>query len=386
MCGMVAGILVGELAVRIIAPQYKKTFQFHPVVGITRVPHAPFSYFGAGGTRVTHQSNADGFKTPVIAKEKPAGFFRIVLLGDSMTEAIQVPDRQSMRALLEGMMQEYMDGQADRLHAEVVNLGYSGYGTAQEYLALKEFGISYQPDVVVLNFFADNDVANNSVVLEGGKSKPFFEVAKDGQLKQVVFPQKPTSGKIKSMVTDYLVLPRFVFEKYRIVKSNFELSQKKSSTEPHVMNEGGDGATSVQGRAGVYAREYDAVWNKAWETTRALIAATQREAVQAGAHFVLVSIPAGRQVVPSWAAEHREAMGPSNIDMEKPELLLRSMADEDHIEFISLYEAFHNEPAIAEYYIQGDGHLSVIGHQAVAQRIFEAITRPIQQSDREEHE
>jgi len=46
-----------------------------------------------------------------------------------------------------------------------VNLGVGGYGTTQAYLALREEGLRYAPDLVILAFFA-NDVLNNSHALQ----------------------------------------------------------------------------------------------------------------------------------------------------------------------------------------------------------------------------
>ncbi len=43
---------------------------------------------------------------------------------------------------------------------DVVNLGVSGYGTDQELLLLKNEGLSYEPDIVVL-VMVDNDYENN---------------------------------------------------------------------------------------------------------------------------------------------------------------------------------------------------------------------------------
>jgi len=42
----------------------------------------------------------------------------------------------------------------------------SSYGTAQELLNYRYYGSKYSPDMVMLAFFAGNDVRNNSKALE----------------------------------------------------------------------------------------------------------------------------------------------------------------------------------------------------------------------------
>ena len=50
---------------------------------------------------------------------------------------------------------------------EVLNFGCDGYGTAQEFILLRDRVWRYAPDVVVLAVFTGNDIRNNSLVLEG---------------------------------------------------------------------------------------------------------------------------------------------------------------------------------------------------------------------------
>jgi len=65
---------------------------------------------------------------------------------------------------------------SDRLEAalpdtEVINAGVSGYGLGEEYLFLKEEGLKYHPDLVVLVFCVGNDVAD-TYYPDGGDSYP----------------------------------------------------------------------------------------------------------------------------------------------------------------------------------------------------------------------
>lgn len=87
---------------------------------------------------------------------KPPCTLRIVLLGDSMLAGMQVPLEQSLARRLEALLNEQGDGE---LRFEVVNCATDGFGTAQAWLIYEARCRRYQPDLVLLGFFATNDGA-----------------------------------------------------------------------------------------------------------------------------------------------------------------------------------------------------------------------------------
>jgi hypothetical protein len=104
------------------------------------------------------------------AYDKPPGVFRIVVLGDSFTFGEEVGDEDAYPHRLEALLPG----------VEVLNLGVHGYGHDQMFLYLKEEGIRYHPDLVLLGFLSDDmvrnvlsfrDYAKPRFVLEGGRLK-----------------------------------------------------------------------------------------------------------------------------------------------------------------------------------------------------------------------
>ena len=97
---------------------------------------------------------------------KPAGTLRVLALGDSHTQGYEVRQEATYAAVLE----RYLKGKGRK--AEVLNAGVSGYSTAEAAAYLENEGHRYQPDVVVLGFYA-NDFEDNLKAglfgLEGGK-------------------------------------------------------------------------------------------------------------------------------------------------------------------------------------------------------------------------
>src|ERR1700737_3407449 len=124
--------------------------------------------------------NSVGMRDKERSVQKPPNTFRIAFLGDSMTEARQVALKDTYCARLEEKLQaSAMKGRT----VEVLNFGVPGYGTAQELLMLRNMVQQYKPDLVLLEFYFGNDLADNHRALDYTKAggRPYF-VEKDGQL------------------------------------------------------------------------------------------------------------------------------------------------------------------------------------------------------------
>jgi len=105
------------------------------------------------GTRAT--SNALGYRGPVVSIAKPAGVFRIILLGGSTSHGWGVNDDQTIDAHMRRQLAAAYPGK----RFEVVNLGFDGYDSYQDFERLRSDGLRLQPDLVVVNS-GINDVRN----------------------------------------------------------------------------------------------------------------------------------------------------------------------------------------------------------------------------------
>lgn len=101
---------------------------------------------------------------------KPPGVLRIVSLGDSFTAGYEVAADETFSSVLEEELR------AAGLEVEVLNAGVSGYSNAEALLYLERELLKYEPDIVLLSFFA-NDLVDN---VRAG----LFSVS-EGQLVQV---------------------------------------------------------------------------------------------------------------------------------------------------------------------------------------------------------
>jgi hypothetical protein len=108
-------------------------------------------------------------------RAKPDNTYRILMLGDSFVQAVQVREAKTAQQVLEDLL----NGQADSQNFELISAGVGGWGTGQQLLYYRNEGRYYQPDLVLLMFFLGNDVKDNlpgrGVTVEGlNHYTPYF--------------------------------------------------------------------------------------------------------------------------------------------------------------------------------------------------------------------
>jgi lysophospholipase L1-like esterase len=96
--------------------------------------------------------NADGFRDRLRVRPKPEGTFRVVVLGDSIAFGLGVPTEATFPAQLE----QRLVATAPERHPEVLNLGVSGYNPYNESMLFADVGVTYQPDLVLQQFCAND--------------------------------------------------------------------------------------------------------------------------------------------------------------------------------------------------------------------------------------
>jgi len=114
--------------------------------------------------REVTETTSKGVRYPIRRSQKEYGFRmfgdlhsakpRILVIGDSFTQAFQVSDGNTYYAFLR-----------DILDVEVFAYGAGGYGTLQEYMILDQYVDMIKPDLILWQFCA-NDFINNDPALE----------------------------------------------------------------------------------------------------------------------------------------------------------------------------------------------------------------------------
>jgi hypothetical protein len=156
-------LLVLELALRTAGPivpgDYQTASFTEPssAFGLENRPN------GAGWKKTsefaTHvRVNSKGLRGPEAEYAKPPDTFRILILGDSFTFALQVDEEQTfVRQLGEDLQVANTD-----LHIETINAGADGWNTLNELAWLTAEGYRYNPDLVLLMYFVGNDPGENA--------------------------------------------------------------------------------------------------------------------------------------------------------------------------------------------------------------------------------
>lgn len=165
---------------------------YDELLGWRNIPNWESTTFGKKLT-----INSKGLRDSEHPYAKPEGVKRILVLGDSFAWGYSVADDETFSAVLEQRL-----SQREGTRWEVINTGVSGWSTDQQYLFLREEGLKYDPDIVLLAFCAANDVKGSLTARLYSLSKPLLRnglphsAALGGNLEFVNIPP-PKPGETK---------------------------------------------------------------------------------------------------------------------------------------------------------------------------------------------
>ena len=146
-------VLEGYFAVfnpQITEVKYPDTFVADETLGWIHKPNTEGIF--ASSEFTTHiKINSKGLRDREYNYNKPDGIKRIIVLGDSQTEGWGVEDGERFTEVLEDSLLK---------DVQVINMGVWSYGNDQELLTLKNEGVKYNPDLVIVAFSC-NDIVDN---------------------------------------------------------------------------------------------------------------------------------------------------------------------------------------------------------------------------------
>lgn len=118
-----------------------------PELGIEHIP-------GASGTfqNTEIKINSLGFRDREYPLEKPAGVYRILVLGSSITFGWGVDQTKVFTELIENRL----NSGPEKRRVEVINAGVGNYNTARQIAQFKKIGLKLQPDMVILSYFVND--------------------------------------------------------------------------------------------------------------------------------------------------------------------------------------------------------------------------------------
>jgi lysophospholipase L1-like esterase len=299
--------------------------------------------------------NRMGFRGAEFAVPKPPGTFRVLALGDSFTEGMQVAERE----LVTSRLQDAFAGAEPRV--EVLNLGVSGYGTDDELDVLARYGPELEPDLVLVFFFVGNDVRNNLV--EGHCR------LEQGAL--ACAPLEPLRGLagLRKRWRSFLGARSHLYQLWRAATDD-------PSHERRLAELQGPGALAPDLALAVDQHrptppEYLA---RGLELTGALLDAIRRQAEALGAPAWLVLIPSRAEVEDASWEELLRAAGGAGLSRDHPMRAVSREAEAAGMPVIDLLPAFLEHEARGDHlYFRIDEHFDADGHALAAAVVAAAL-------------
>lgn len=331
----------------------------HPIYGWRHPPGVAFALHGCSGVRFEWRTsghmNSLGLRDGEHPYAKPPGTARILLLGDSMTEALQVPLERSFATLLEAEIR------ADT-PVEVVNGAVASFGTDSALLFFQEEGWRYTPDLVVLVFNAANDVLENSPALH----RQLYVLTSTAPLPKPYFNLDP-SGTLTvndSYMPDGVQKRRSVWQ---FLKDNFYLARLVhrvtfGTTEPAAL------LAAMTFHLDVHATPVPAPWAHAWTVTEALLRRLAADVDARGARLVVAVLPTKEEVNAGRPGQRTPRPNGSFSDLDRPTRTVAAILERAHIPYLTLSAPLRAHLAASGstgFYLI-DVHLAADGHRVVA--------------------
>lgn len=396
------GLLMVEFALRLPAINQlvdhspdRRLYRLNPETGWSLNPNVQIVWntdnFGDDDIKVEVQINSLGLRDIERSYQKPAGTFRVLLLGDSFTEGLQVPLEQTFPARLQVCLNERLS-----TPIEVINGGVSAYSLGEEYLFYTSEGVKYDPDLVLIAFYAGNDLAdldrndNKGMIRDFGGYK--FTLEK-GQLNKTWLDwAEPYQEKISgverllrrtSMLYRVLRHPNYKF--YWEYQQWLASLQKQLGLEP-------DPDQSPLPDWDVYVFTQDFTnrpdtplpLKDMWLLFQAIFEEMRQATATNGDQLAVMIIPEKRQVHYSLLKKQVEIMSHEFSeywsipwDLEEPDRSLVNYLDRVKVPVLDLLPYFRAHEALNGYllYLENDIHFNADGHRLTADTLCDWLIK-----------
>ena len=296
--------------------------------------------------------NSEGMRDREHAVPKPADVFRILVLGDSFMEALQLPFEASFPSLLE----RAFEGRPGK-RVEVVNASVSGWGTDDELQYLTTYGMRWKPDLIVVAVTLHNDISDNL-------RQRFHTVH------GMALVQRP---RTRATFLDYTLLQLKGFlashsHTYQLVRRAQRASEMRGEAR-HL------GSHVAQ----LFRVDTSEEIAKGVSLTSLLLERMKTTAAAGGGRVAVVLLPLGSQISDAKFTElaRAEREAPPTWQLDKPQRLVTHAADQGGIPVIDLLAAFREWTAAGggALYLERDGHWNAQGHRLAADIVSRDLVR-----------
>ena len=362
LVSIVVGLCFAEFYLRItdFDPNLSPIWQHHPDLGWT-----------IQRDRLKNVSE-HGFRHAPLTARKPPGTKRkrLLILGDSFAQATAL----DYDSTFPGYLETHLNTTSSE-HWEVLKFGVGDWGTAQQLLSLKHYGLAYEPDVIVLQVFPLNDICNNNIRVARTCSlqdhhRPYL-VATDAGLRTVyIHPWRRTLRNASRLfaLLEGLIMPG--------ASLHPGLGQHDLQTVKRLRNElysEHGRKVGLTHRSVVYVylddAEQPAVFRHGWAVTRAMFEEVTALAAERNIELVALVIPYKGSLDPSWSPL------PVPVDTTRGTRRVEQMLSALAIPVISVRKQIGESGLEPQDFFLADSHFSATGHFHTARWIMETLNR-----------
>lgn len=378
--GLVFAFVAGEILCRFFLPISTVCYFYDKEIGTTLAPNRHMRWTNRLDYDNWVVTNSAGFHDMEHELNKDKNTYRILVLGDSFMEALQVPISDGFsRQLEQNLRKKIQDRQI-----EVINLGLSGRGPAQYYRILEKKGLPYDPDLVVMAILPDNDFTDSYKKFSNSSYKPYYRIDTSGEVEMIPFSVPPWYS-IKSLLTRSSMAYFFAYEilKRPAVARVF----MKVGLLPSMNVE--DGKIKTAGRSelplsyGLFCENPDVDWQKAYEITLRMVRETRDLAKENGSDFIAFAIPNTLRVEGK-TQEILQGENSVSLNFDRPFQVLARYCEKWRISFVDLTPFFREDyqRKKTSHSWAHDGHWNKRGHQLGAEIMAMPIAEKIIQKQK----
>lgn len=357
---LLIGVVGFEILIRMTGTDVNPNpnWHYHPVLGWTQTPNTRYQYV-VSGEPVSVEFNSMGLRDVERPVANPAKRRRILVVGDSFSEAVEVNLQDTFHSRLQQMLNK-----KSGYEWEVINLGVGDFGNVQELIALREYGLAYKPEIVIFQIFPLNDICNNSIELYGlckSPNDPYRPYLVEHNGKLTTTSAQPLRNFLRRHLFTYGVLERAFltylfppqdpvdedYRKNRMIEMGYE------PADPLLMT---------------YMAEEEQIPPVAdgWRVFEKVLDEMDRLCKKQKACLIPLVIPFEARVGPGW---QEFALGVPALEMiqDYPEQRILDRCVRRGLEPILMREIF--EENLELFFPTRGGHLNPEAHRMVAERI-----------------
>jgi lysophospholipase L1-like esterase len=312
--------------------------------------------------------NGKGYRGPEVPYEKPDDVYRILIIGDSFVEAIQMPYEQTFQAQLQERLSTH---DTPERRYEVVAMGRTGWGTVHETVYYQVEGYKYNADLVILMFFI-NDVADNfpRFFYPNVNDTNFDFVFEGGSIQILDTNEEPLPPNRPRLL--YNALPAFL-KAFNLARLFIRL------TDPPVpVQTPGGVMTRVHPQFYIYVSEppvegYEEGWERTAEALDILAGSVEED----GGQLAVVPIFLGQEMVTNVSNWFPELTAGWEWDAGLPDERLAEILSGSGVflwpvrPYFEAYAEAVDGEVYNLLYLPEDGHFNELGHEVMYEAVYD---------------